>query len=144
MAFRFLSVDWTFNMQIINFFICRSFQPVVLSYLIGLFSESGDKSTEMYIAGSVLIGTSIVVIFVTHHGTFGLSIVGMRLRISTSSLIYRKVSLICRQQMMRMRIGNFTKDHQLPYFLNMCRGLLRVGTGLLGVQFYRFKSKPRH
>lgn len=91
-----MSTALDFNLQTLYFCVltCRSFQPMVLSYLIGLFSDSGDKATEMYIAGSVLVGTSIIIIFLTHHGTFGLSIVGMRLRIATSSLLYRKVSLL--------------------------------------------------
>lgn len=77
------------------FYTCRSFQPVVLSYLIARFSDadSSNKTVEMYASGSVLVGLSIIIIFTTHHATFGLSIMGMRLRIATSSLIYRKVSL---------------------------------------------------
>lgn len=65
---------------------------MVLAFLIEQFSYTGeDRTVEMYASGSIMIGMSVIVIFLTHHSFFGLSRSGMKIRIAVSSLIYRKV-----------------------------------------------------
>lgn len=64
----------------------------MLAYLVQQFSiPNEDRSTEMYISGSILVAVVLMVVFLTHHSFFGLAVVGMRFRISISSLVYRKV-----------------------------------------------------
>ncbi|XP_030759733.1 multidrug resistance-associated protein 4-like [Sitophilus oryzae] len=73
--------------------VLRSPQPVVLAWLIRDFeSGSANDKASLYISASLLIGLSIVTIFLNHHGMFGLSAIGMRARIAISSLIYRKIT----------------------------------------------------
>lgn len=72
----------------------RSFQPMILSYFIKSFNPSGDDMITMYISGSLLIGISVLLIFMMHHVNFGQSCIGMRIRIAVSSLVYRKVVYI--------------------------------------------------
>ncbi|XP_076270121.1 ATP-binding cassette subfamily C member 4-like isoform X2 [Rhynchophorus ferrugineus] len=70
----------------------RSPQPVVLAQLIRGFSDPNlSDTTALYISASVLIAISIVTIFLNHHSMYGLSIIGMRVRVAISSLIYRKI-----------------------------------------------------
>ncbi|CAG9858692.1 unnamed protein product [Phyllotreta striolata] len=71
-----------------------SSQPLILAHLISLFSGPYDKEkqTEMYITGAALISISACIIFLYHHCTFGMSCIGMRIRIACSSLMYRKIT----------------------------------------------------
>ncbi|CAH1105116.1 unnamed protein product [Psylliodes chrysocephalus] len=68
--------------------------PLILAHLISLFSGPFDetKQTEMYITGAGLVLVSGCVIFTFHHANFGLSAIGMRIRIASSSLMYRKIT----------------------------------------------------
>ncbi|KAJ8979912.1 hypothetical protein NQ317_005348 [Molorchus minor] len=73
--------------------ILRSIQPVVLSNLIKQFTSVGEETqTYMYIFGSILVAISILVVFLMHHTNFALSVIGMRVRIGASSLVYRKIT----------------------------------------------------
>lgn len=78
------------------FTIFRSYQPVILYKLIGMFSFSQTRSSleEKYFYGGILIGTTFVLIFMNHHINLELSRIGMRIRVACSSLVYRKVSKI--------------------------------------------------
>lgn len=72
--------------------VFRSLQPMVLAFLIEQFSYlNEDRTVEMYASASIMIGMSIIIIFLTHHSMFGLSRAGMKFRIAVSSLMYRKV-----------------------------------------------------
>lgn len=66
---------------------------MVLAYFIRSFSPTEEDAAVMYISGCLLIGISLVLIFIMHHSNFGQSIIGMRIRIAASSLLYRKVGL---------------------------------------------------
>ncbi|KAJ8951069.1 hypothetical protein NQ318_003767 [Aromia moschata] len=92
-----------------NTFHCnfRSLQPVVLSNLIKLFSrDNADKHTDlMYIYGSILIVLTILVVFLFHHANFGQSVVGMRIRIACSTLVYRKLTRLSQQSLGQATAG---------------------------------------
>ncbi|CAG9833841.1 unnamed protein product [Diabrotica balteata] len=68
-------------------------QPVVLGKLLYFFSvELTDEiRTNIYIYGFLLIALDAAVIFIYHHCFFGLMCVAMRVKISASSLVYRKI-----------------------------------------------------
>lgn len=72
----------------------RIFIPVVLSYLLQLFNgklQVEDPMEEKYISGTILVVLMISAILFYHHNAYGLKCIGMRVRIATSTLIYRKV-----------------------------------------------------
>lgn len=76
----------------VQMMLIRSFQPFVLAYFISLFSDDIETDqNQMYIYGSVLMIQSILLVVSIHHIECGQASVGMRIRISVSSLIYRKV-----------------------------------------------------
>ncbi|CAH1105114.1 unnamed protein product [Psylliodes chrysocephalus] len=72
----------------------RCSQPVILAKLISCFSETyngTDKQLDKNIYGILLVGVTGCGMFITHHTSFGLAIIGMRIRIAASSLVYRKI-----------------------------------------------------
>ncbi|XP_017778100.1 PREDICTED: multidrug resistance-associated protein 4 [Nicrophorus vespilloides] len=93
----------------VQFVVLRSFQPVVLGYLISLFApnieDDGDNQTKMYISGAVLVLISLVVIFFNHHCNFGQSAIGMRVRIAVSSLVYRKLLKLSKKSLGQTAAG---------------------------------------
>ncbi|XP_014472274.1 PREDICTED: multidrug resistance-associated protein 4-like isoform X2 [Dinoponera quadriceps] len=76
-------------------FLCtvlRVLQPYVLGLLIWHFDPRASSSpTEAYLYASGVIIAAILMAFITHHSQLGLLEIGMRMRIASSSLMYRKL-----------------------------------------------------
>lgn len=76
----------------------RSFQPQVLGFLLRLFTgaEAVDhiENTMLakYLTGLVLVIIVLISAFIMHHTSLGQQLVGMRVRIAVSAMVYRKVS----------------------------------------------------
>ncbi|EGI62548.1 Multidrug resistance-associated protein 4 [Acromyrmex echinatior] len=65
-------------------------------YILGLFiwhfdprAASTQEEAYLYASGVIILG--IIVVMITHHSNMGLMEIGMRVRIASSSLIYRKI-----------------------------------------------------
>ncbi|KAG5885795.1 hypothetical protein JTB14_031512 [Gonioctena quinquepunctata] len=71
--------------------IFRLLQPVILAHFITLFkgTKSFDAAVEMYLTCVYLLGTGAMFMFLNHNGNHGLAVVGMRVRVAVSSLVYR-------------------------------------------------------
>ncbi|ERL84842.1 hypothetical protein D910_02266 [Dendroctonus ponderosae] len=83
----------------IQYVVLRSPQPMVLAILVKQFEPSNvtiDKAA-IYISASLVVLISLLMIFFMHHGNFGVSAIGMRIRIAVSSLIYRKIMKLNRR-----------------------------------------------
>lgn len=77
----------------VQYVVFRCSLPVVLSYLIKCFTNTRiDVHNEMYISATALGGILIMSIFINHHAHAEELMIGMRIRVAISSLIYRKVS----------------------------------------------------
>ncbi|CAG9768357.1 unnamed protein product [Ceutorhynchus assimilis] len=76
--------------------VFRSPQPLVLAWLVKEFESTNESpdQTYRYIMASILCLISVITIFMMHHANFGASLIGMRIRIAASSLIYRKIMKI--------------------------------------------------
>ncbi|XP_056634445.1 ATP-binding cassette subfamily C member 4-like isoform X1 [Diorhabda sublineata] len=74
--------------------ILISLKPIFLAQLIILFNKekSPTRNVNMYLYSTGLILVSIVSVFCIHHTNFAMQAIGMRIRTSTSSLIYRKIT----------------------------------------------------
>ncbi|CAG9858341.1 unnamed protein product [Phyllotreta striolata] len=87
--------------------IFRSSQPILLAKIIAQFSNEdrdyNDYSKYYYSAG--LVGLTLFSVFLTHHMNFGLSKIGMRIRIACSSLIYRKLMRLNQTSLGRTAAG---------------------------------------
>ncbi|XP_018402741.1 PREDICTED: multidrug resistance-associated protein 4-like [Cyphomyrmex costatus] len=65
-------------------------------YILGLFiwhfdPRAASTQEEAYLYASGMIILTIMVVMITHHSNLGLMEIGMRVRIASSSLIYRKI-----------------------------------------------------
>ncbi|KAI2474052.1 Multi drug resistance-associated protein (MRP) [Diabrotica virgifera virgifera] len=82
-------------------------QPLVLGKLLFFFSvELTDEiRTNIYLYGFLLIALDAAVIFIYHHCYFGLMCVAMRVKISTSSLVYRKIMRLSQKAMTETGAG---------------------------------------
>ncbi|KYN32705.1 hypothetical protein ALC56_12984 [Trachymyrmex septentrionalis] len=65
-------------------------------YILGLFiwhfdPRAASTQEEAYLYASGVIILAIMVVMITHHSHMGLMEIGMRVRIASSSLIYRKI-----------------------------------------------------
>lgn len=70
----------------------RVVQPYILGLLIWHFDPRAESTqSEAYLYASGVIITAILITFITHHCYLGLMEIGMRVRIASSSLMYRKV-----------------------------------------------------
>lgn len=73
--------------------ILLSSRPIILAELVTLFSaDNKDNTKNMYYYSAALVGVSLLITFFMHHLQFHLASIGMRIRIATSSLIYRKIT----------------------------------------------------
>ncbi|XP_074034745.1 ATP-binding cassette sub-family C member 4 isoform X2 [Leptinotarsa decemlineata] len=88
--------------------IFRSIQPIVLARLICLFKEAGAVNTEidMYVSSVVLIGFGFLIILMTHHTSHSLAVIGMRVRVATSSLVYRTMTRLSRESLGQTAAGH--------------------------------------
>ncbi|KAL1496964.1 hypothetical protein ABEB36_008007 [Hypothenemus hampei] len=113
----------------IQYIVLRSPQPIVLAWLVRQF-ESGnilEDRTAMYTSASILVLISLISIFIMHHGMFAVSIIGMRVRIAVSSLIYRKIMRLNRKSQGETATGrvinilsnDVQRFDQLTVFLHM-------------------------
>ncbi|XP_025264055.1 multidrug resistance-associated protein 4 [Camponotus floridanus] len=72
--------------------VLRVMQPYLLGLLIWHFdprATSTQKEAYLYAFGVIIIG--IIVMLINHHSYIGLLEIGMRVRIASSSLLYRKI-----------------------------------------------------
>ncbi|XP_025162191.1 multidrug resistance-associated protein 4 isoform X2 [Harpegnathos saltator] len=72
--------------------VLRIMQPYILGLFIWHFdTRATSTQNEAYIYASIIVILAILMIFVTHHSNLGLAEIGMRMRIASSSLVYRKI-----------------------------------------------------
>ncbi|XP_032663383.1 multidrug resistance-associated protein 4-like isoform X2 [Odontomachus brunneus] len=72
--------------------VLRIVQPYILGLLIWHFDPRATSTkTEAYLYASGVIIAAILITFITHHSHLGLMEIGMRMRIASSSLMYRKM-----------------------------------------------------
>ncbi|XP_022909501.2 probable multidrug resistance-associated protein lethal(2)03659 [Onthophagus taurus] len=72
----------------------KVFQPLVLGYLLRLFTKrENPENMELakYITGLILVCVVFLAVLLQHHTNFGQQSVGMRVRIAVSTLVYRKM-----------------------------------------------------
>ncbi|KAG5876595.1 hypothetical protein JTB14_021562 [Gonioctena quinquepunctata] len=81
-------------MFFLQFGVLRVIQPLILSFLISEFTTAKDEYTEkgMYLYSALLILVATLSVFSMHHTNMGLAVIGMRVRIATSTLLYRKIT----------------------------------------------------
>ncbi|GJQ86167.1 hypothetical protein Trydic_g13444 [Trypoxylus dichotomus] len=80
----------------------RIFQPQVLGYLLRLFTGAEDVEDTMLakmIAGTILVVIVILTSFIMHHTNVGQQSVGMKVRVSVSTLVYRKMLRLNKQSL---------------------------------------------
>jgi len=73
------------------------FYRIMQVYILGLFiwhfdPRATSTQEEAYLYASGMIALGMLTIIINHHSNLGLMEIGMRVRIASSSLIYRKVS----------------------------------------------------
>ncbi|EFA04472.2 putative multidrug resistance-associated protein lethal(2)03659-like Protein [Tribolium castaneum] len=83
----------------------RSFQPIVLSYLISLFGQTDPNHTAMYVSSGILVTLSLLIVLSMHQVNFGHASIGMRIRIAISALVYRKTLRLNRRSLNQTSIG---------------------------------------
>ncbi|KMQ89959.1 multidrug resistance-associated protein 4-like protein [Lasius niger] len=72
--------------------VLRVMQPYILGLLIWHFDPRATSTQEeayLYASGVIIVG--IVTMLIFHHSNIGLMEIGMRVRIASSSLMYRKI-----------------------------------------------------
>lgn len=77
---------------VIKIFFHRVMQPYILGLFIWHFDPRATSTQEeayLYASGVIIVG--IVTMLIFHHSNIGLMEIGMRVRIASSSLMYRKV-----------------------------------------------------
>lgn len=79
----------------INFAFIRCMQPLCLQALIKLFN-SDTKRSESTIDNMIIYGSLVCILtffgaFLQHHSVAGSNLVGMRIRVAVSSMVYRKI-----------------------------------------------------
>lgn len=77
---------------LLKIFLHRVMQPYLLGLLIWHFDPRATSTQEeayLYASGVIIIG--IIAMLINHHSFIGLTEIGMRVRIASSSLVYRKV-----------------------------------------------------
>ncbi|KAK9720652.1 ABC transporter [Popillia japonica] len=83
----------------------RAFQPQVLGFLLRLFTGAAsvdhieNTALAKYLTALVLILVVLISAFIMHHTSLGQQIIGMRIRIAVSTLIYRKMLKLSQQSL---------------------------------------------
>ncbi|XP_074034732.1 ATP-binding cassette sub-family C member 4 isoform X3 [Leptinotarsa decemlineata] len=87
-----------FFLQIVIF---RCLQTVVLAHLIYLFRETSEENAvmDMYIFSLLLIGFGFLISLTCQHTNHNMALIGMRVRVATSSLVYRKIMRLSRESL---------------------------------------------
>lgn len=71
---------------------CRIAQTYIFGLLIWHFDPRATSTQEQaYLYASGMILLTILTVIIYHHSQLGLMEIGMRVRIASSSLMYRKV-----------------------------------------------------
>ncbi|OXU16308.1 hypothetical protein TSAR_005794, partial [Trichomalopsis sarcophagae] len=88
-------LGWSYMKYGINVFVLNMFvrvtQPLVLGSLVSHFYQNSTSTTwDAYIHTSCLVCLIVLQVMLIQQANYGLSVIGMRLRIACSSLIYRK------------------------------------------------------
>lgn len=70
-------------------------QPIFLGWLISYFSEdSRDDEYAGYLYGFLVIVCSVITVWIIHPYMLSILHLGMKIRVATCSLAYRKVSIM--------------------------------------------------
>nr|QCO93577.1 ATP-binding cassette subfamily C member 6 [Chilo suppressalis] len=79
-------------MFLVQALVLKPFQPVALSMMLTYWEPGSNMTYEqaIYCASAVIL-MSLFIAFLNHHGTYSTQQFGMKVRIATCSLIYRKV-----------------------------------------------------
>ncbi|KAG7200525.1 hypothetical protein KM043_001089 [Ampulex compressa] len=79
---------WTFFYSV----VLRVLQPFILGYLIWHFDpRATSTAAQAYLYASGVVVVALLTAFVNHHSFLGQMEIGMRMRIASSSLVYRKI-----------------------------------------------------
>ncbi|XP_057653041.1 uncharacterized protein LOC130891946 [Diorhabda carinulata] len=75
-------------------------RPIILAELIKLFADKNVADNyEIYVYSVALIIVSFLSTITLHHVIFAMQAIGMRVRIATSSLVYRKVTRLSQRSL---------------------------------------------
>ncbi|XP_029155458.1 multidrug resistance-associated protein 4-like isoform X2 [Nylanderia fulva] len=105
--------------------VLRVLQPYILGLLIWHFDPRATSTQEeayLYASGVIIIG--IVIILINHHSNIGLMEIGMRVRIASSSLMYRKILCLSKSstttpgQIINLLSNDMSRFDQLFMFLH--------------------------
>ncbi|XP_045472555.1 ATP-binding cassette sub-family C member 4-like [Harmonia axyridis] len=75
----------------LNNVVLRVAVPLILSDFIKLFSRPDHTIEEVATYGGIICAMTLTTAFLNHHSSYGVSRIGMRMRVAVSSLIYRKI-----------------------------------------------------
>lgn len=92
------------------FFFSRMLQPLALGQLINYYSESNRNGTEItkqeaYLYAGAVVGCSFFNVFVQHPYMMAILHMGMKLRVSCCSLIYRKALRLSKTALGQTTVG---------------------------------------
>lgn len=93
------------------YFYCFPFARVVqslaLGQLITCFIPSPTKmaNPQAYVYSSIIVGSTVLNLFVSHQYTFGLQNMGMKIRVACCSLMYRKILRLSQSALGKTTIG---------------------------------------
>ncbi|KAK9869554.1 hypothetical protein WA026_003307 [Henosepilachna vigintioctopunctata] len=71
--------------------VLKSIQPLILSALIVLITTGGYSIQQVVLYAGALCCITVATTFMNHHTNYGTNLIGMRIRVAVSSLIYRKI-----------------------------------------------------
>ncbi|KAK9869552.1 hypothetical protein WA026_003305 [Henosepilachna vigintioctopunctata] len=89
-AYTFTFLLWGI-LIFINSVVVKTVQPLMLSGLIKLFTNGGYTPSDVLFYGGGLCLLTLLNAFLNHHTNCGVNIIGMRVRVAISSLVYRKI-----------------------------------------------------
>jgi len=107
-GYEYLRVGFIF--AILEVLLRKIGQPVLLWQLIRYFSTKTDEYYressywQIYLYATAIVGTSLSVVVHFHPNFFTCRIVSMRMRIALTSLIYKKVHRLLKDQIFKTRI----------------------------------------
>ena len=98
--------------NLLSYFCFRVAQPIFLGKFILFFNkEMAVTKNEAYIYAGALIFCTILYVIFTHHSFLACQKIGMRIRVSCCSMIYRKV---CFFFYCIFRLNDFSSVYIIP------------------------------
>lgn len=81
--------------------------PILIGRLMAYYAPNQNtiSKDEAYLYAGGIIGVSLINTFIVHSFFFGLQHVGMRIRVSCCSLIYRKALRLSKSAMVETTVG---------------------------------------